>query len=434
MLAGMRKALRVAVALVGALALTGGALHLFARARATRSLVEYSRVAIEKRTRRRAELDAIRLPALGGAPVDAVCLPIYERVGREHSLLRPHDRDPAGLAPARAPAAMLAADVHDYVVERRSGLDAMVAAMTCSRVDVAAALGERETPTWFDRPGLLLVLDGHARVQDGDPAGAIGRYVAAIRYGVDIARTTTDGAAGERVIGAGALGLARHLAASAPTAPVLDSVEADLARLEPLLPSASEWLLDLRLVIADVGHSSEMDERTNVDAPMFDSCVRAHALTARIGSWLRPARAQTADAVLAMDAAFDEAARAADTHDAARLNAEVDALVARGRASSGARECHVIFDVAAFAANLRLFDSARAAFALLRAVALVERARVDGVYPTSPSLGIDPCTGSALLRYARSDDGKSYRISSVGEDGHDDRGEADDLLVEGGPP
>src|SRR5437660_1228869 len=103
----MRKSLRIAAVAAVVVVVGGAAVHVVARARATRTLAEYSRVAGERRAERHAEIAALRLPALRGAPVDAVCLDVYARVARANDMLRPHDRDPAAATPARGTAAAL---------------------------------------------------------------------------------------------------------------------------------------------------------------------------------------------------------------------------------------------------------------------------------------------------------------------------------------
>jgi hypothetical protein len=255
----------------------------------------------------------------------------------------------------------------------------------------------------------LLIIEGHERAQAGDARGAYERYVDAARFGCDLAAcgsliTSMSGVgvcdAAFRAIG----DLATFDRKGEPKP--LAAADAELAKLEPSLPSLADAIGGERVVMKGLckfGSLSEAGVAGSEGSP---------AEVVLPGKWI------LANAINTMDPCLGEIEEAAA--DAKRRRAVCASVESRLAES---KNPIVYAGVPPFTQVVHHFDELLARHHLARAAIAIERGAVALRYPRTIDLPADPCDeNGAKLRYKLSADELGYKVWSVGQDGKDDGG------------
>jgi hypothetical protein len=249
----------------------------------------------------------------------------------------------------------------------------------------------------------LLILEGHERAQAGDARGAYERYVDVARFGCDLAAcggmltsmigmSTCDPAF--RAIG----NLAAFDAKGEPKP--LAAADAELAKLEPCLPSFADAMRAERLVMNGLCMLGSMSEAgAGGESSPADVVL--------------PSKWILASAIETMDPCFAEMEEAAA--DPKRRRAVCAAVDARLKESK-----NPIVALGSPTFSPHRFDELFARYRLARAAIAIERAAVALHYPKTIDLPVDPCDeNGAKLRYQLSADELGYRVWSVRTEGRE---------------
>jgi hypothetical protein len=288
-----RRALGVAVALLGVAAL-GAAALAGAHALAERKLPAFWARWTEEVRRARERAAGVRVPVLRGEARDENAAPRYR------ALCAALEARGVTVSEVEAdPFAAVSPEVASVVSACASELMGLREAVRCSRCDWEQPYGE---PWATRRPlvgasylGRLLVLYGHLSSQAGDDAGAAEAYLDAARFGADL-----DRGGGWWELGMLALECLARLVASDRSAHLpLDRIADELVRLEAALPPLMTQFREARLDL--LGRLAHVAERGGLSDEL--------ALSMRgVARWL-PERLLTVHALVALEAADREAER-----------------------------------------------------------------------------------------------------------------------------
>lgn len=272
----------------------------------------------------------------------------------------------------------------------------------------------------------LLILEGRERAQAGDARGAYDRYLDAARFGCDL---SSGGPLISQMIGIAICSQAfneiARLAASDPKGEPkpLASAEAELAKLEPCLPSFALAIHGERVNIGSIAIYASANEIGGTEASVAD--------------WVLPGKAILANAHHTLDPCLREIEDAAGDRKRCR---EVSATVA-ARCSESSNPI-VAMTLINFEQVTLNYDDLLARYRLARSAIAIERAAVALHYPKTFDAPVDPLDANgAKLRYKPAADELGYKVWSVGRDGKDDGGKASaksgdpgDIVIERASP
>lgn len=373
----------------------------------------------------RARIAALRMPVLRGEALDenaaARYMPLLASLGGGYPVTGNRDPEFDKLtfdlfkAAAAAPRDPLAEPVRQLLDHRRGLLVALREATRCSRVDWAfqyerggeAPIVSLLAARWLSN---LLVVEGHERVQAGDPQGAAERYLDVARFGADLATqgVLIHGLIGIAVEDAGLRALGTLLTSSDPAKLPLGPIAGELARLEAAQASLGPaWRGEVLVLFPTLrGGLAALDERGRGDA-LLDVLV---------------GRALAADSLDGVDPWLRTAEHAMAEGDAAKADATIQRL------ESGILASRNPITRARWPSSLRARLSAvdaRARFALLKAAVNLEHDRLrDRRYPdTLAEPPVDPWGSPAALHYRVEAGGAGYALWSLGENRKDDGGQ-----------
>jgi hypothetical protein len=407
-------------------------------------IAEYEPVWRQRIADLRAAAAARRMPVLHRAPRDENAATL-EKAIMEREKARGDKANTRGLgdAASASPYAPIGPTAAAELDARRADVDELRAALACTRCDLEA---EYEKGFEMPLPPLLaarnlanaLVVTGHERAQAGDLAGAAERYLDAQRFGADIAQGTLIAGMIGIAISNSALGALGKLVTEAPpgAALPLDAIAGGLDALSPHLPSAPTILEGERLFIGST--AVFLNEKSAGELLTLGSELSSGGPSVgdRIFAVIVPFRAVVANAIPVYEGTMDDliaSAKITDDREARRKRHQES----QARAAGSWNPIVAIGVPNLEKAIERTFET-RARLEVLRlALALERRRAVEGRYPASlPDADrvVDPCAGPARLSYEVLGEGNGYRISSAGENGKDDKGAGDDIVLERKPP
>ncbi len=390
----------------------------------------YKSAALVEIAQERQLIAAERRPVLFGTPIDDNSADRYVKLTQAITgkLDKTQARTAIGAAVKDGPGRPLPPEALQWVAACRPELLALREAVRCTRRDwhfrweqgfdapLPSLLGARQAAG-------LLIIEGLAHAQQGDARDAIERSLEVIRMGSDY--ETSGGLSGTLIAIAlereGTEALLRLVSTGdLPSTPAWDDVESKLDLLEPHLASARVGYRGERL--AYVG----WERMTNDDLQLMGG--------PNPPSWLVfffPGRYFVADCVRVQSDVLREAEKAGeltDRREAARLH---EAAFARARRS---RNFLVHMGLPSLASARAAQDRETARLRMLRAAIRLEKLRREqGRYPEDPTavdLPVDPFAFAAKLRYASLDQGRGYKLWSVGANGTDEGGSANDKADE----
>jgi hypothetical protein len=261
--------------------------------------------------------------------------------------------------------------------------------------------------------GDLLLLEGHEQARTGDGRGAAERYLDAVRLGGDFrGGNLLSNLVGSSIARGGLEALGSLLVSD--TRPPLVQVKAEMDKLEGHLPTLPPALRRERLMmLGGLGLVDKADDVFGVP-PVLPILV--------------PYRLLVAQATEAVDPRWRAMERASTLGDPA----EAERILATLGAGPTWNPAFRLIAPTALPRSRVIMNEVAARFALARAaLAIEEAAGASHRYPgdaAAVSLSRDPMSTSGLLHYARAADGGGYRVWSVGVNGWDDGGTANDHL------
>ncbi len=388
----------------------------------------------------RARRQAVERAVLGGPARDEDAGPRYRAV---LETLRPVAAASAGMDPlyqaARAaPFDAVPYDAFRAVVEQEPALDSLRDAQRSRHCSLGAELEPakvEQTLRWRTARWVAsaLVVDGHVRAQAGDPSGAAARYLAAVRFAGDVSQGPLVNALMAMPLEeSGLRALGRLVLSGEVDADEMATIDEARGRLEATRASIVDGWRANRLLL---GHMEATMDRAPQDAGLQ---------TPRLLPWVVPYRAMAAAAVSRADRLQRRLQEALDHDDANAWREAAEAARATARSSANPMLRAFMGYAGPFSdegtATGRLFLAARRGLAWFR---LVQAATALETGSTGePQLPEDPLAPGSRLRWAR--DAAGTRIWSVGVDGRDDGGDAEnerDLVLTGrrvttrsGPP
>jgi hypothetical protein len=365
-------------------------------------------------------------PVLSGTPIDGDAAPRYEAI---FDALRPASSSGDGSlhqAARAAPGASIPAAALQVVRAHQEELRALREAQRLRRCALGqdfdpASVGRRNVfgvARWI---GSALVVAGHERAQAGDLAGAAEEYLAAVRFGGDVAPgPLVNAMAGMSVEEAGLRALGRLVLGGKLDRSLLARIEGARSRLGATRSSLADGWRGDRLLLGRMERTLEASpEQAGLQKPL-------------LLPWVVPYRALAAFAVTRVDPVqrrFGEALANDDLEAWTRAVAEARAL-AHGRLNPVLRG-----SLGHSSPVLLLARRGHAWFRLLQGALMIEESRLaPGSHPADPAslrLPVDPLGSGAALRWSKGPPG--VRVWSVGLDGKDGGGEAAnerDLVLE----
>lgn len=376
-------------------------------------------------------LASIRMPVLRGTPLDENAAPRYQKLmDRVEKIV---DATLSSTAKT-GPGVSIPPSAAKRVAENQPAIAQLREAVRCTRCNWEIKLEDgpmAKTPKLLPALVLtnLLVIEGHQRAAAGDPAGAAERYLDAARFGADFGAGMLIMIMVGETIEERAMDALGRLIVSTKTGTLLPLADLDrqLARLEPVLPSAVQGFRSERLWPGSL-------------KKMLDDGSWKEVVGGQPGLiyYLVPRRALVASMLPSLEEINSEAERAAATEDRTERAKIVAGIEKRARTTWNPLVAMAVPNVNRICQRS---DMVLAKFRLVRTAIAIEQHRSPaGLYPPAPAgilLPVDPLAAPARLHYQALSQGKGYRIWSVGDNGKDDggisgKGTADDLTLERG--